>query len=142
MLSWAKYRMESGFAGAIMTLRLAPHARAEINLYWAARPPILAKATATVGRLGAASLGERPFSRAGTGCPKARQGPRSRPPHGRRQVTSGVTVRAQRGEPCADAPSRSEEHPSELQSLMRISYAVFCLKKNTQTPNKNDSNKR
>src|SRR3546814_1713156 len=29
-------------------------------------------------------------------------------------------------------PIRSEEHTSELQSLMRISYAVFCLKKNTQ----------
>src|SRR3546814_2898821 len=29
---------------------------------------------------------------------------------------------------------RSEEHTSELQSLMRISYAVFCLKKKT-TPN-------
>src|SRR3546814_7779932 len=28
-------------------------------------------------------------------------------------------------------PSRSEEHTSELQSLMRISYAVFCLKKKT-----------
>src|SRR3546814_10861186 len=28
---------------------------------------------------------------------------------------------------------RSEEHPSELQSLMRISYAVFCLKKTRQT---------
>src|SRR3546814_1037420 len=27
-------------------------------------------------------------------------------------------------------PTRSEEHTSELQSLMRISYAVFCLKKN------------
>src|SRR3546814_3627276 len=27
------------------------------------------------------------------------------------------------------ADARSEEHPSELQSLMRISYAVFCLKK-------------
>src|SRR3546814_4569428 len=27
-------------------------------------------------------------------------------------------------------PYRSEEHTSELQSLMRISYAVFCLKKN------------
>src|SRR3546814_5767491 len=27
------------------------------------------------------------------------------------------------------APLRSEEHTSELQSLMRISYAVFCLKK-------------
>src|SRR3546814_2213735 len=29
--------------------------------------------------------------------------------------------------------ARSEEHTSELQSLMRISYAVFCLKKTTQT---------
>src|SRR3546814_5739162 len=29
----------------------------------------------------------------------------------------------------AAAASRSEEHTSELQSLMRISYAVFCLKK-------------
>src|SRR3546814_7659130 len=28
-------------------------------------------------------------------------------------------------------PYRSEEHTSELQSLMRISYAVFCLKKKT-----------
>src|SRR3546814_7174138 len=28
-----------------------------------------------------------------------------------------------------EAPLRSEEHTSELQSLMRISYAVFCLKK-------------
>src|SRR3546814_1198592 len=28
--------------------------------------------------------------------------------------------------------TRSEEHTSELQSLMRISYAVFCLKKQTQ----------
>src|SRR3546814_2800314 len=30
---------------------------------------------------------------------------------------------------------RSEEHTSELQSLMRISYAVFCLKKKTNTYN-------
>src|SRR3546814_2354322 len=30
-----------------------------------------------------------------------------------------------------DLLSRSEEHTSELQSLMRISYAVFCLKKKT-----------
>src|SRR3546814_9492290 len=30
------------------------------------------------------------------------------------------------------AAVRSEEHTSELQSLMRISYAVFCLKKKTQ----------
>src|SRR3546814_10921112 len=30
---------------------------------------------------------------------------------------------------CHDSPLRSEEHTSELQSLMRISYAVICLKK-------------
>src|SRR3546814_6172713 len=35
---------------------------------------------------------------------------------------------------CADfLEQRSEEHTSELQSLMRISYAVFCLKKKTQS---------
>src|SRR3546814_11578733 len=33
--------------------------------------------------------------------------------------------------PVARMPSRSEEHTSELTSLMRISYAVFCLKKKT-----------
>src|SRR3546814_3188215 len=33
-------------------------------------------------------------------------------------------------------PQRSEEHTSELQSLMRISYAVFCLQKNTKQTTK------
>src|SRR3546814_4800781 len=33
----------------------------------------------------------------------------------------------------ASARKRSEEHTSELQSLMRISYAVFCLKKKTRS---------
>src|SRR3546814_9762970 len=33
-------------------------------------------------------------------------------------------------------PERSEEHTSELQSLMRISYAVFCLKKKKKNNNK------
>src|SRR3546814_8073439 len=39
----------------------------------------------------------------------------------------------------ASAASSSEEHTSELQSLMRTSYAVFCLKKNNdkQKPNIN-----
>src|SRR3546814_9183067 len=37
-------------------------------------------------------------------------------------------------EPAA-TPVRSEEHTSELQSLMRISYAVFCLKKKIQPTN-------
>src|SRR3546814_12208331 len=35
------------------------------------------------------------------------------------------------GRICRLAETRSEEHTSELQSLMRISYAVFCLKKKT-----------
>src|SRR3546814_7308646 len=34
--------------------------------------------------------------------------------------------------PLTGRPVRSEEHTSELQSLMRISYAVFCLKKKTK----------
>src|SRR3546814_1277439 len=38
---------------------------------------------------------------------------------------------------CRKAYGRSEEHTSELQSLMRISYAVFCLKKKTKKKNKN-----
>src|SRR3546814_8519723 len=36
---------------------------------------------------------------------------------------------------------RSEEHTSELQSLMRISYAVFCLKKKKQKMYKNNKEK-
>src|SRR3546814_5269272 len=35
--------------------------------------------------------------------------------------------------PCSECRARSEEHTSELQSLMRISYAVFCLKKKKKT---------
>src|SRR3546814_7779786 len=35
-----------------------------------------------------------------------------------------------------DSAPRSEEHTSELQSLMRISYAVFCLKKTTNIQNR------
>src|SRR3546814_3762987 len=35
-------------------------------------------------------------------------------------------------------PDRSEEHTSELQSLMRISYAVFCLKTHNKHPSQYD----
>src|SRR3546814_4732934 len=61
----------------------------------------------------------------------------------REQVRPGVVIAGhaaididEAGQPAAadvggpgDAAGRSEEHTSELQSLMRISYAVFCLKK-------------
>src|SRR3546814_3079920 len=38
---------------------------------------------------------------------------------------------SERAEAARHGDDRSEEHTSELQSLMRISYAVFCLKKKT-----------
>src|SRR3546814_2936079 len=41
-----------------------------------------------------------------------------------------AAVRIRRTDPAAPS-CRSEEHTSEIQSLMRISYALFCLKKNT-----------
>src|SRR3546814_1134626 len=47
----------------------------------------------------------------------------------------GFFVEYTLGGATGDTAMRSEEHTSELQSLMRISYAVFCLKKtNTQLP--------
>src|SRR3546814_5056284 len=42
-----------------------------------------------------------------------------------------------RGVRSIDVGCRSEEHTSELQSLMRISYAVFCLKKKIKTIDNN-----
>src|SRR3546814_1561450 len=53
----------------------------------------------------------------------------------------GVRVPAD-GMARALATSRSEEHTSELQSLMRISYAVFCLKKKKNTTTTTMSNKQ
>src|SRR3546814_3729941 len=48
--------------------------------------------------------------------------------------TSGIAAAAQSLTCC-----RSEEHTSELQSLMRISYAVFCLKKNKRHVTRTES---
>src|SRR3546814_3519296 len=52
------------------------------------------------------------------------------------QVADIHSVEAGRAQPAPSGPGqgggRSEEHTSELQSLMRISYAVFCLKKKKQ----------
>src|SRR3546814_1429051 len=46
----------------------------------------------------------------------------------RRSITAARCDRTRR-----ESTHRSEEHTSELQSLMRISYAVFCLKKKNKT---------
>src|SRR3546814_7719211 len=48
----------------------------------------------------------------------------------------GVIRQMSKHGPPVYCEDRSEEHTSELQSLMRISYAVFCLKKKKKTDNK------
>src|SRR3546814_2095560 len=71
-----------------------------------------------------------------------RSGGRARHPHGDRRVGGGGSVhrtdlgrvrRPRAGD--LRRRGRSEEHTSELQSLMRISYAVFCLKKKKKITN-------
>src|SRR3546814_1954546 len=72
------------------------------------------------------------FRSLSTGCRE--RSPGDDAPGGRERAHSlgagrpgrGGGLRARSGSPTA---GRSEEHTSELQSLMRISYAVFCLKK-------------
>src|SRR3546814_1917328 len=64
-----------------------------------------------------------------------------RPDHAGGRAADGNAQPQRRGDPPGDAGQhlplrlqiemRSEEHTSELQSLMRISYAVFCTKKKT-----------
>src|SRR3546814_6982070 len=49
------------------------------------------------------------------------------------QGPAGRTTVQDRMQPSRQTIRRSEEHTSELQSLMRISYAVFCLKKKNTT---------
>src|SRR3546814_5565635 len=67
------------------------------------------------GRAGDRRCRRRPFRRRSPPPPPQGTQRRTPPPGGRRA--------------CRCSRRRSEEHTSELQSLMRISYAVFCLKK-------------
>src|SRR3546814_10873707 len=62
---------------------------------------------------------------------RARWSVRNRPNMSSRSLASLATM--------IHASKRSEEHTSELQSLMRISYAVFCLNKKTQKTKKEHS---
>src|SRR3546814_1329176 len=58
---------------------------------------------------------------------------RTGPAVGDRAVAVRRTAIGARGQSAAQPRQRSEEHTSELQSLMRNSYAVFCLKKKKKT---------
>src|SRR3546814_3487997 len=61
------------------------------------------------------------------------------------QLSAGRECQDQHGhrgrgaDPLEPSRTRSEEHTSELQSLMRISYAVFCLKKQKHTTHMNNT---
>src|SRR3546814_10489945 len=65
---------------------------------------------------------------AGRSDPDLRRQPRPECRQPRRERTAGGRVGS------GAAVARSEEHTSEFQSLMRISYAVFCLKKKNTIP--------
>src|SRR3546814_7321285 len=70
--------------------------------------------------------------RHGSECREQRERPFSRDPRGRaakRRACGRPACHEGSEYPADRACPRSEEHTSELQSLMRISYAVFCLKK-------------
>src|SRR3546814_2130187 len=86
------------------------------------KPSHGAKSLPTITKLGAASM------------PKARNRRGSIPSAW--GASSPCQIAASVALNFAESPARSEEHTSELQSLMRISYAVFCLKKKTLQPPK------
>src|SRR3546814_8290228 len=65
-------------------------------------------------------IGWRAWARCGVGLRQSARG------HNRLAAAHGLSDWPRRTQECCN---RSEEHTSELQSLMRISYAVFCLKK-------------
>src|SRR3546814_2347594 len=88
-------------------------------LFRSAARPVLAAATAAVESL---DWGADPW-RALTDAVKAATGAKGR----------ALFLPLRRALTARDhGPDRSEEHTSDLQSLMRISYAVFCLKKKTK----------
>src|SRR3546814_1342998 len=55
-------------------------------------------------------------------------------------LNTSISTAAIAPSPDSSSNARSEEHTSELQSLMRISYAVFCLKKKKTTTTKTQTN--
>src|SRR3546814_2116273 len=69
------------------------------------------------------------YFRAGTGSPRTARDAHRRLDRSARGATSPHARGGRRALRHRARDDRSEEHTSELQSLMRISYAVFCLKK-------------
>src|SRR3546814_2571958 len=79
-------------------------------------------------------------ARPGEGDRVSRRTTRRGEPRARRAASAAPRCRRSRKDSPRRRHGRSEEHTSELQSLMRISYAVFCLKKKKQNHNKHKLN--
>src|SRR3546814_8240078 len=94
------------------------------------RPP---RSTRTDTLFPYTTLFRSPRSRVGGGFRTTTRGFPAAPGHRIRQ-TLALVPRPR------DSARRSEEHTSELQSLMRISYAVFCLKKKKKNTSKQKPN--
>src|SRR3546814_4675056 len=110
------------------------------------RPPISTR-TDTLFPYTTLFRSRRPLARGrGLALPRVGQGQRAAHPRAARRVRARhapVAGRRAVRDLRAACPLRSEEHTSELQSLMRISYAVFCLKKkNIQNTHKNTNLER
>src|SRR3546814_9306465 len=99
------------------------------------RPPAYRRHRRRLGARGAGPRGDRApaaaWRRLGTRPGRQARGHGVRVAAGAAAAAGGLTG-VETGRPASkplELPARSEEHTSELQSLMRISYAVFCLKK-------------
>src|SRR3546814_8245429 len=78
----------------------------------------------TLFRSSSSTSARKPYGRS----PRISITPAPKPPR-RQESRGGANAWRGRGGRRRQRQQRSEEHTSELQSLMRISYAVFCLKK-------------
>src|SRR3546814_4136005 len=105
------------------------------------RPPRSTRTTHSFPTRRSSDL-KRPYVRsAKLACPRGKQGTGAAPPEFCRGtplpligIAAGIASRLGQ---VISFRNRSEEHTSELQSLMRISYAVFCLKKKNTSLNYN-----
>src|SRR3546814_3944627 len=96
--------------------------------------PILMIAHTDGADLGQVGIGQTEEGRAMARCPAPENHPRffvAMIFGGLEMMDAAAIGRIGIGEGDEGPRKRSEEHTSELQSLMRISYAVFCLKKKT-----------
>src|SRR3546814_5744107 len=106
-------------------VRVATHLGEGITSYVKPDHPVQRRVTAAIEDVCGVKIAAENFATDGCSMPTMAI-PLDRLAHGFARFVTGQGL----------APDRSEEHTSELQSLMRISYAVFCWKKQKRACNK------